>query len=137
MRLRSNRTTEDLLALWSDHQLLLYNFSEFNIDGTGTKMDISGSSFSQKVSTGIKLDKWQDWPLWYDQLKIWCMRNEIWVEVDPEVCEAQPNNVKPTPPCRPIVFDAETRANFQVENALYTNELRLWKEKDQALKQLD
>ena len=35
------------------------------------------------------------------------------------------------------MFDAETRANLQLKNAVYTNDLRLWKDRDVALKQLD
>ena len=35
------------------------------------------------------------------------------------------------------MLGTENRANFQAENALYTNYLRLWKERDVALKQLD
>ncbi|POS82347.1 hypothetical protein EPUL_006225, partial [Erysiphe pulchra] len=70
-------------------------------------------------------------------LKIWCVRNEIWDDVNPEVCDEQPILTRPIAPSIPSELNAETRANFQIENAVYTNELRLWKEKDMAFKQLD
>ncbi|KAI6246190.1 hypothetical protein HI914_05221 [Erysiphe necator] len=101
------------------------------------KMDFEQASVAQRSSTAIRLEKWQDWPSWFDQLKIWCQRNDIWDDVNPEANGEQPVNNRPTAPSIPIELNNQTRANFQIENAVYTNETRLWKEKDLALKNLD
>ncbi|KAI1003299.1 hypothetical protein K3495_g4907 [Podosphaera aphanis] len=100
-------------------------------------MDPESIRVTLKGSTGIRLNRWQDWPLWYDQLKIWCIRNEIWDDVNSEAEGEQPLNQRPVAPQLPTMLDNESRANFQIENAVYTNSLRLWKDKDIALKQLD
>ncbi|KAI6245613.1 hypothetical protein HI914_06313 [Erysiphe necator] len=47
-------------------------------------MDVELFTITEKNSTVIRLEKWQDWPLWFDQLKIWCKRNDIWDDVNPE-----------------------------------------------------
>ncbi|POS82177.1 hypothetical protein EPUL_005810, partial [Erysiphe pulchra] len=49
----------------------------------------------------------------------------------------QPLNIRPIAPSLPVELNNETRANFQIENVVHTNEMRLWKEKDLALKHLD
>ncbi|TQS36989.1 hypothetical protein Golomagni_02550, partial [Golovinomyces magnicellulatus] len=107
---------------------------EWSID---LDMDNESVMLTLRGSNSIRLDKWQDWPLWYDQLKIWCERNEIWEDVNPEILEVQPVTQRPVAPSRPRELNNETRANFQVENAIYVNDLRVWKEKHLALKQLD
>ncbi|POS82004.1 hypothetical protein EPUL_005572, partial [Erysiphe pulchra] len=81
-------------------------------------MDFESFTITQKGSTIIRLEKWQDWLLWFDQLKIWCVRNEIWDNVNPEVCDEQPILTRPIAPSIPLELNAETRANFQIENAL-------------------
>ncbi|KAI1002610.1 hypothetical protein K3495_g5591 [Podosphaera aphanis] len=68
---------------------------------------------------------------------MWCTRNEIWENVCPEVIGDQPENIRPQAPSLPAVLDAETGANFQIQNAVHSNDLRIWREKDLALKQLD
>lgn len=107
---------------------------EWSID---IDMDNESEMLNLRGSNSIRLDKWQNWPLSYDQLKIWCERNEIWEDVNPEIMELQPVNQRPIAPSRPRELNNETRANFQVENAIYVNDLRVWKEKDLALEQLD
>ncbi|RKF65649.1 hypothetical protein OnM2_004038 [Erysiphe neolycopersici] len=106
-------------------------------DVLNIRMDPVSIRVTLKGSTGIRLDRWQDLPLWYDQLKIWCIRNEIWDDVNPEAEGEQPLNQRPVAPQLPTTLDNESRANFQNENAVYTNSVRLWKDKDIALKQLD
>ncbi|KAI6250932.1 hypothetical protein HI914_00162 [Erysiphe necator] len=81
------------------------------------KMDFEQVSVAQRSSTATRLEKWQDWPLWFDPLKIWCQRNDIWDDVNSEANEEQPVNNRPTAPSPPIEFNSETRANFQIENA--------------------
>ncbi|RKF58215.1 hypothetical protein GcC1_184049 [Golovinomyces cichoracearum] len=129
MELRSKRTVGTCQKLSPE--------LEFNHWDQNVKMDFESFITTQKSSTVITLERWQDWPLWFDQLKIWCVRNEIWDDVNPEVYDEQPNLIRPLAPIFPLELNSETRANYQIENAVYTNELRLWKEKDIAFKQLD
>lgn len=60
-----------------------------------SKMDVELFTITEKNSTVIRLEKWQDWPLWFDQLKIWCKRNDIWDDVNPEVFDEKPTFSKP------------------------------------------
>ena len=100
-------------------------------------MEIELDMASPRGSTTIRLDRWQDWTLWFDQMRIWCMRNNIWDEVNPELAGEQPENKRPKAPSYPSELSNESRANFQIQNAVYTNEIREWKDKEYALRQLD
>ncbi|KAI6245696.1 hypothetical protein HI914_05903, partial [Erysiphe necator] len=64
------------------------------IENVHFKMDFKQVSVAQRSSTAIRLEKWQDWPLWFDQLK-------IWYDVNPEANEEQPVNNRPTAPSPP------------------------------------
>ena len=100
-------------------------------------MEIELDMASPRGSTTIRLDRWQDWTLWFDQMRIWCIRNNIWDEVNPELAGEQPENKRPKAPSYPSELSNESRANFQIQNAVYTNEIREWKDKEYALRQLD
>ncbi|KAI1008008.1 hypothetical protein K3495_g233 [Podosphaera aphanis] len=79
--------TEELRS--NDRQTCL-NIQDF-LENTDVMMDFESSvAVTYKSSTAIRLEKWQDWPLWYDQLKIWCQKNEIWDDVNPEADGEQP-----------------------------------------------
>ena len=147
MELRSSRK---LGSLEGDQSQLLDDNLSLKRGQTQSKCQVGGIEWildsemetelvklSLRGSDSIRLNKWQDWPLWFDQLKIWCKKNEIWDDVNPETNTIQPINKKPVAPKRPQDLNNDTRANFQIENAIYLNDLRDWKEKDLAMKQLD
>lgn len=98
MKLRSNRTvggnsdeslesSEDTLFSTETHQQLSDLVTHYILDSLDYGIDYESPLVTHKGSTAIRLERWQDWPLWYDQLKIWCSRNGIWEDVSPEVME--------------------------------------------------
>lgn len=66
----------------------------------------------------MRLEKWQDQPLWFDQLKTWCQKNVIWNDIDPKYDEEQLVYLRPRVPTHPIKLNAEPRANFQKVNLI-------------------
>ena len=87
----------------------------------------TASANSTKSFSMVKLTKWQEYPLWFDQIQLWAKKHEIWEIVNPAIKEAQIYPARPNIPEEPVdINNAEERAIWQIRNSIYQQKRQEW-----------
>ncbi|POS82178.1 hypothetical protein EPUL_006369, partial [Erysiphe pulchra] len=98
----------------------------FDSDYMMELIETASMSATKSVSM-VKLTKWQDYPLWFDQIKLWAKKHEIWDVVNPAIQENQVYTSRPSIPEEPVdINNAEQRAIWQIRNSVYLQKYQEW-----------
>ncbi|KAI0997574.1 hypothetical protein K3495_g10613 [Podosphaera aphanis] len=99
----------------TDHNLDFHFDTEFIM---GSVEDVT--VMPMRSVSMVRLTRWQDYPLWFDQIKLWAKKHEIWDMVNPSIKEPQIYPIRPSIPGEPEnISDAEQRAIWQIRNSVY------------------